>query len=230
MNSAMTLPSAPSGYFDPMLSAAPMPLETGIDRLPGGELVVAVRTELPHCKGRMLDWWFTFFETTQHIRWWHPHDHVEHQGWNSLWQKGQHYIGASIRAVESLGSIPPVTAQLKFHDPIELFSPGKLQQAQRDSQVSAAIYARIGFGDAVQLDASGDPLDGQMIHLVRDTHKGAVLRSRFVLGLNAQEPVPDEIGLGLLEHCYSEFSYLAQFLPSLYYGEHANGEKAPLPW
>jgi len=45
-----------------------------------------------------------------------------------------------------------------------------------------------------------------------------VLRSRFVLGL------------GLLRHCYTEFSFLSRLLPSLYYGERANGEAVPLPW
>ena len=61
-----------------LLDPAPMHLETGIQRREDGTLLVAVRTDLHGCKGRMLDWWFTFFETTQHIRWWHPVDHVEH--------------------------------------------------------------------------------------------------------------------------------------------------------
>jgi hypothetical protein len=42
--------------------------------------------------------------------------------------------------------------------------------------------------------------------------------------------VPDALGLNLLRHCYTEFTFLSRFLPSLYYGEHANGEAAPLPW
>jgi len=37
-------------------------------------------------------------------------------------------------------------------------------------------------------------------------------------------------GLGLLRHCYTEFSFLSRLLPSLYYGERANGEAVPLPW
>ncbi|MCM2995132.1 hydrolase, partial [Stenotrophomonas maltophilia] len=77
---------------------------------------------------------------------------------------------------------------------------------------------RIGFGDHVRLDVQGDPCDGQMLHVARDTPFGCVLRSRFVLGL------------GLLRHCYTEFSFLSRLLPSLYYGERANGEAVPLPW
>ena len=96
-------PGRPATLLDP----APLRLETGITRLDNGLLVVAVRTDLHGCKGRMLDWWFKFFETTQHIKWWHPHDHVEHRGWDSHWRRGESYVGASIHAVESLADIPP---------------------------------------------------------------------------------------------------------------------------
>ena len=216
-----------------LLDPFPQHLETGITRLPDGCLLVAARTELHGCSGRMLDWWFTFFETTQHIKWWHPHDHVAHHGWDSRWQKEKNYYGASIEAVESLGDIPPVKAKLKFHDPSEVFDAAQLRQAQDSGALSAAICARIGFGEHVALDAQGDPLDGEMLHLARDTPAGCVLRSRFLLGRNSADPVrdvPDVLGLNLLRHCYSEFTYLSRFLPSLYYGEGANGDKAPLPW
>ncbi|KAG0772185.1 hypothetical protein G6F21_014545 [Rhizopus arrhizus] len=72
-----------------------------------------------------------------------------------------------------------------------------------------------------------------MLHVARDTPFGCVLRSRFVLGLDSAEPqrdASDAVGLGLLRHCYTEFSFLSRLLPSLYYGERANGEAGPLPW
>ena len=219
--------------IDELLHITPLRLETGISRLPSGCLVVAGRTDLHGCSGRMLDWWFKSFETTQHIKWWHPHDHIAHRGWDAQWKKGESYIGASIEAVESLADIPPVAARLKFHDPRELFDPAQLELAFAEKRASAAVYARIGFGEHVQLDASGDPMDGQMVHLARDTPFGCVLRSRFLLGQSCADPateLPDALGLGLLRHCYTEFTYLSRFLPSLYYGEHGNGEAAPLPW
>ena len=180
----------------------------------------------------MLDWWFKFFETTQHIKWWHPHDHVEHRGWDSHWRRGESYVGASIHAVESLADIPPVAARLKFHDPAEAFGDARLRAATEAGDVSAAVYARIGFGDHAQLDAHGDPLDGDMVHLARDTPFGCVLRSRFYLGKSSAQPerdAADELGLALLRHCYTEFTYLSRFLPSIYYGEHGNGEKPRCP-
>lgn len=216
-----------------LLDPAPMPLEAGIQRRDDGSLLVAMRTDLHGCKGRMLEWWFTFFETTQHIRWWHPVDHVAHHGWDSHWRKGEGFHGASIRAVESLADIPPVAAQLKFHDPQELFDGERLARAQERGDVSAIIAARIGFGDHVNLDAAGDPIDGEMLHVTRDTPFGCTLRSRFVLGRGSADPLHDAsdvIGLNLMKHCYTEFTFLSRFLPSLYYGEHANGEVVPLPW
>ncbi|MBP2310668.1 hydrolase [Azospirillum melinis] len=220
-------------HIDDLLNPAPVRLETGISRLESGALVVAVRTDLHGCKGRMLDWWFKQFDTTRHLHWWHPLDHVEHRGWDRHWRKGENYIGATIRAVEALGDIPPVSAVIKFHDPAELFAPEAYRMAVAGGRVSAAVYARIGFGDDVALDADGDPLDGQMVHVARDTSYGAVLRSRFILGQTgkaAGHELPDAIGFGLLQHCYTEFSYLAKLLPSLYWGDRANRGDVPLLW
>jgi hypothetical protein len=216
-----------------LLDPTPMMLETGVQRLEDRSVLVAVRTDLHGCKGRMLDWWFKFFETTGHIKWWHPVDHVEHRGWDDAWKKGRSYHGATIRAVEALADIPPVAATLKFHDPEHIFGAEKVARAFSDDSVSAIIAARIGFGDPIAVDESGDPLSGQMLHVARDTPFGCVLRSRFVLGLDNADghDAPDEaMGLALMKHCYTEFTFLSRFLPSLYYGEHANGESVPLPW
>ena len=129
------------------------------------------------------------------------------------------------------GRHPPVAARLKFHDPAEAFGDARLRAATEAGDVSAAVYARIGFGDHAQLDAHGDPLDGDMVHLARDTPFGCA-RSRFYLGKSSAQPerdAADELGLALLRHCYTEFTYLSRFLPSIYYGEHGNGEKPRCP-
>ncbi|WP_043357313.1 DAPG hydrolase family protein [Cupriavidus basilensis] len=214
-----------------LLNPAPMVIETGLQRLEGGPLQVSVRTDLHGCKGRMLDWWFKFFETTQHIKWWHPVDHVEHRGWDEHWKRGENYYGASIHAVESLAEIPPVAAKLKFHDPVEVYGEAALKDAFGAGAVSAIIAARIGFGDNVKMDVNKDPITGQMLHVARDTSWGCVLRSRFVLGLEpGAEHVPEKVGLALMQHCYTEFTFLSRMLASLYYGERANGEEVPMPW
>lgn len=131
----MTHPSllAPWGVNDinELLKPEPLRLEMGLSRSADGLLTVAVRTDLHGCKGRMLDWWFTFFENTQHINWWHPHDHVEHRGWDRHWKKGESYVGASIEAVEWLAELPPVAARLKFHAAEDFFAPQPLRRGAR---------------------------------------------------------------------------------------------------
>jgi hypothetical protein len=219
-----------AGALDAMLAPAPLRIETGIERLASDVLKVAVRTDLPNCKGRMLDWWFKEFDTTEHLRKWHPLDHVEHRGWDAHWRKGQSYVGATIRAVESLGYIPPVAAVIRFHDPREAFSPDAYDVASAASAASLAVVARIGFGDDVELDDEGDPTQGVMVHVVRDTPFGAVLRSAFLLGPAHGRSVPDIIGLGLLQHCSSEFGYLSRCLPSLYWADPANRADVPAMW
>ncbi|WP_185126918.1 DAPG hydrolase family protein [Chryseobacterium lactis] len=219
--------------IDTLLSPKPIALEAGIKRLDNGMLHVAMRNVLHNCKGRMLDWWFTYFETTADLKLWHPHDHVEHGGWDDQWIKHKNYIGATIHATESLGNIPPVSATIKFHAPAEIFNPDLLKESYANGNVSAVVYGRIGFGENTPTDINGDPIDGYMIHVARDTTQGCTLRSHFFLGAltaNTDHQLPDEIGFGLMEHCYSEFTYLSQALPSLYYAENKRGDKAPLLW
>ena len=219
-------------YPDAFLSSAPLPLETGIQRMPGGELLVACRTDMDGCKGPMLDWWFKYFDTSEHLRWWHPSEHKEQIGWDDKRIRGRSYIGATTRAVQGLGAIPPAPAVLKFHDPREFFSGDAVDRACAKGDVSAIVCATIGLGEHSRLDPDGDPLDGLMVHVMRDTTYGAVLRSRFLLGLDSAHtgrPVPDFVGLGLMQHCYCEYTYLSRVLPSLYYGDPKNGE-APVLW
>ncbi len=134
---------APWGVNDinELLRPQPLRLEMGLTRSTDGLLTVAIRTDLHGCKGRMLDWWFTFFETTQHIRWWHPHDHVEHRGWDHHWKRGERYVGASIDAVEWLAELPPVAARLKFHAAEEVFAPQPLHEARETQALSAPASA-----------------------------------------------------------------------------------------
>jgi hypothetical protein len=219
--------------IDNLLFPKPLRLETGIQRLSNGMLQVSMRTDLHGCKSKMLDWWFTYFETTEHLKWWHPHDHILHSGWDSKWVRNENYIGATIHATEALGEIPPVPATIKFHAPEEVFNPILLQKAYEEGNVGAVIYARIGFGKDTVLDNNGDPEDGFMFHVARDTPFGCTLRSHFYLGAltaDTETPLHENIGFGLMEHCYTEFTYLSHFLSSLYYAENKNGDKAPLPW
>ncbi|WP_291328767.1 hypothetical protein [Desulfovibrio sp. UCD-KL4C] len=210
-----------------LLSPAPLKVEMGVIDGPEPLITVAVRTDLHGCSGKMLDWWFKFFETTEHIKWWHPLDHVAHYGWDENWHKGKSYIGATVSAKEKLADLPAVAAKLKFHAAEDFFAPADLEEAYSNNWLSAAICSSIGFGDDIILDEDGDPMDGEMMHLARDTDFGCVLRSRFLLG--KQHPVPLEISLNLMRHCYNEFTYLSNFLPSLYHADNP-GVEIPRPW
>lgn len=208
-----------------LISSAPLRLEMGIERTASGAIIVACRTFMAGCKGTMLDWWFKYFETEEHLLWWHPRDHKRHFGWDQNWVKGERYIGATVRAAEALGDIPPVSATIKFLDPYQYFGKKLLGTAVSEGHVSAAIFAAIGFGDNVVIDNQGAPISGRMMHVARDTSDGLILRSRFILGLDTStggHHIADEIALGLMRHCHSEFTYLAKALPSLFYGDLTN--------
>lgn len=93
-------------------------------------------------------------------------------------------MGASIDAVEWLAELPPVAARLKFHGAEEVFAPQSLHEAWETQALSAAICARIGFGDQVALDGGGAA--GW-----RDAAPGA----RYPLWLRVAQPLPAGQGL-----------------------------------
>ena len=217
-----------------LLDPGPLPLEMGIQRLPSGQLHVAARTEMPGCKGRMFEWWFRFAPDTQQYAWWHPIDHV-----SSAWRETnpRTHIGSTHVVEEKLGGEEVHFLHINFHDPAELFGEDAVARARQSGDVSGLVCAYIGFGEEPQRDSQGHPLGSRLAHIARDTPDGMVLRSRFWLGAGLglpadelREAVPDELGLGLMQHASTEFKYLARFLPSLYMAEQREEEAPALPW
>ena len=80
----------------------------------------------------------------------------------------------------------------------------------------------------------------RLLHVVRDTPWGCVLRTHFFLGHDlpsiGKKPedisamIPDAVPPALLEHCYNEFTLLARFLPSLFMAENRQTHEVKLPW
>jgi hypothetical protein len=219
---------------DALLNPSPLPLEMGVQRLPSGVLCVAARTDMPGCKGRMFEWWFRFAPDDQQYAWWHPADHVSSKWWET---SPDTHVGSTHEVEERIGGDEVLRLFIAFHDPTETFSADAFAAARERGDVSAAICARLGIGNEPPRDEQGRPRNGRMTHVARDTPYGCVLRSRFWLGegLGAspeelQGMIPDEVGLGLMKHAYSEFFYLSHFMPSLYIAEQREVEPIPLPW
>ena len=200
-----------------LLKPGYLPFEAGYQRLDDGVLLVAARSSLLGCKGKMVDWWFSFIESTADYKRWHPTDHV-YSAWEGVRGTGE-YIGGTHLVHEYLAG-PPVIYKLKinFRDPAEILDVSLFAGAG----VSTAVHARIGM-----IDAPG--FAGKMVHFVRDTPYGCEMRSRFWLGLfqendipnsvqSRKEIFPDEFGARLCQHCHEEMSILGTILPDLYAG------------
>ena len=218
-----------------LLDPGPLRLETGVERLPSGQLHVAARTDMPDYKGRMLEWWFRFAPDTRQYAWWHPLDHV-----SSRWVETSPttHVGSTHIVEERLGGSQEIYAlQIHFIDPAEIFGADAVKEAKARGDVSAIVSAQIGIGPEPARDERGRPNMGRMSHIARDTPAGMVLRSRFWLGAGTglspealAEAIPEAMGLQLMQHAHTEFKYLARFLPSLYAAENRDVEDVVLPW
>ncbi len=190
-----------------------LPFEAGFIRLDDGQLHVAARTTMIGCKGKMIDWWFSYLETTEQYKRWHPIDHVWCE-WVGQRRTGR-YVGGTHHVHEYIGD-ELMKLRVHFRAPSEYLDVSRFA----DAGVSTAVCARTGLLDA--------PVwAGHLIHLVRDTEYGCEMRSRFWLGdfdppevAGTREAriglIPEHAGWGLLKHCHEEMGYLAAFLPDLY--------------
>lgn len=210
-----------------LLNPGPLRLEMGIHRLESGQLHVAARTDMHRCKGHMFEWWFRFAPDTQQYAWWHPIDHV-----SSEWRETnpRTHIGSTHVVEEKLGGDEVLSLLINFQDPALTFGQDAVREAREGGAVSGLVCAHLGLSADPPRDEAGRPIGGRMAHIARDTEWGMVLRSRFWLGVGLPDEVPEELGLGLMQHAYTEFHYLSRFLPSLYIAENRASEPPPFPW
>lgn len=190
-----------------LLDRGYLPLETGIARSPRGALSIAVLTEWPGTQPEMIDWWFSWhIAKTSRYKLWHPQAHlfaqpkydVSHRS-DLSWR--QRYIGNTSWVDEYVGPLPTRLA-ITFHDPSAIgFDETSLEQAG----YGTVIYATVADSD------HGTEL-GRIVHAVRRTDEGSEMRSRFIF----PEQTPEAIGAPMLDHCWTEMTHLASFLPSLY--------------
>ncbi|SCM78773.1 conserved hypothetical protein [uncultured Pleomorphomonas sp.] len=204
-----------------LLKPGYLSFETGVASYPDGCKTVAALTRMPHCRAKMVHWWFGWLGGDDQYKLWHPRDHVA-----SAWKNrvNGNYIGAVHLVEEYLGrDADPVvhSLQVNFDDPHEFFDP-----VGYDAFDGVAICGRPG--------AKGVPFTiGHMCHFVRNTDYGCEMRTRFWLGdvkdAATKELVPDTVAAEvravavndafcahLLQHSIEEMGYLADLLPVLY--------------
>lgn len=184
----------------------------------------------------MLEWWFRWRCDSQKYVWWHPVDHV-----SSFWQgtlSDETHVGSE-HVVEKFTEVPDTDLIIQFRPPVEFFDQTNYDVARKSGDVSCAVLGRVGFGHSPERQADGGILGGRLLHVGRDTHWGLALRSHFYLGQDlaangatrdeiAQE-VPDLMGTSLLQHAYNEFTFLSDFLPSLFIAEHRDERHVKVP-
>ncbi len=146
-----------------------LPVESGVVDHADGFKTVCAMTRMPHCRAKMVEWWFSWLGGTDQYKWWHPIDHL-FSDWETR-TPGTH-IGSSHLVHEYLAGPdgPIYKLKINFRDPLEFFDDKNFGDFK-----GAAICARIG-------DLEHPVNFGKMVHFVRNTDAGCEMRSRFFLG------------------------------------------------
>ena len=186
-----------------------LPLENGFAICSNGELSIAIKTSWPDSTPEMIDWWFGWHITrTERYKLWHPQAHLFAQPRYDLSNESgmtdrERYIGNTSWVDEYIGTLQSRLA-ITFNDPSEI---GLDVDSLDNANYGTVICATTGSSD----DESGAQ-KGRLIHAVRRTGKGCEMRSRFILPAGT----PNLLGPLLIDHCYTEMTHLAGFLPRLH--------------
>ncbi len=190
-----------------LLAPGYLDLETGLAHCENGEGCVAVWTAWPGTTPEMIDWWFGWhIARTERYKLWHPQAHYYTQPKYDLSDVDgltdrEKYIGNTSWVDEYIGPFASRLA-ISFFEPAEI---GLDEASMIDAGYGTIVCAQTAMSDNNQPAA-------QLIHAVRRTPWGSEMRSRFI-----QPPgIVEIIGPALLDHCYTEMTHLASFLPRLY--------------
>ena len=184
-----------------------LPIETGIASTPEGGLSVAILTEWPNTEPEMIDWWFGWhIGKTERYKLWHPQAHFFTQprfdvSDVEIFSDREKYLGNTSWVDEYIGPFP-TRLGITFHDPAEI--------GLDEISLNSAGYGTVIY--AVTTDSDSGQELGRLIHAVRRIETGCEMRSRFIFPVGT----PDFIGGPMLDHCWTEMTHLASFLPRLY--------------
>lgn len=218
----------PLAAIDRLLDPAPLPLESGWCRLPGGVRFVAARTPMPGVSAEMVDWWFDWHpRESLRYRVWHPGAHLDNALEAPERPGAKAHWGAVHHPVEDVGT-GTVRARIAFVAPSEL---GFASDALEDPAVGTIVCGWVG-DDRLRLRHSA------MAHVFLRDRDGLVLRSHFWLGaairpylpsplagpaaalLNRaavrDRALPRDLAPALARHCAEEYANLAALLPELH--------------
>ena len=202
-----------------LLKPGYLPLESGIEHYDDGTVTIAALTRMPHCRAKMVHWWFGWLGGTDQYKLWHPGDHL-FSDWEG--RVDGNYYGASHLVHETLaGSDEVHKLRITFRHPHEMFDPEGYDKVDG--------HAVCGTPGSLE-----KPINlGHMCHFVRNTDYGCEMRTRFFLGhvhsqdkdvtlpddvvqMVRSQALTDQFCKDLHQHAIEEMGYLSDLLPVLY--------------
>jgi len=150
-----------------LLEPGYLPIETGYNWGPDGQINVAVLSQMSGCKAEWVERWISHnLQDTPSYKKWNSQDHIYYEG-DRNWKPGR-YIGTT-HYTEVRVNDETKKSLVRYLDPAAIFDLIKLQ--------------KVGFSKIICVEGShlDGTSDGFAIHLMRDTAEGCEMRTRYII-------------------------------------------------
>mmetsp|Transcript_4266 Transcript_4266/g.7230 ORF Transcript_4266/g.7230 Transcript_4266/m.7230 type:complete len:487 (-) Transcript_4266:253-1713(-) len=168
-------------------------LEHGFTRMSDGLWYMATKTNLEHCTGEMVEWWFNHCDSTERFKWWHPTSNV-HGEFDPTFYAVQpedrlvgHAIGHRFTCVKKMYSGGMCSGDIDEYDPgedvlqhIDYLHPAEFINTDElpAAGITALVVGKLSYRD----HHMGEITVGHVCHVVREVMGSVSLVTRMWLG------------------------------------------------
>jgi len=176
---------------DQLLRPEYLDIETGYKMLNNGQLYLALLTQMPSCKSKWVDWWYRAVLVQNN----YDETKTKKTSLGLYEQSSRQHAQDAKHYSKHMASAKFLNLRLVLYEASEYFDMEKIEK----SGVSAVICGRTLLPD--------DRISGHVIHVLRDTEYGCIIRSRYWFNDCHLEQGP-----GRLNAYIADMGYLAENL------------------
>jgi len=150
--------------YNHLLEPGYLPIETGYHRLPNGQMYIATLTPMRDCRAEWINWWFI-----NHLKYYNSTRGEPVAPYVTIWDRNRQpgrYMGTAQVGEIKLG--PSLRKfKIKYENPANYFDTSRFAEYK----IKGVICGKLFFPDG--------SLEGNIVHLIRDTSYGCEIRTRL---------------------------------------------------